>query len=98
MIENDMFTITILPLNYFVLFTNFSGCLNCSSVQFPLADVVTAMDVMPCHWAFYFLHSGLHFLSCRIWAGSLCNVHVALQKVQAATLILHLMAFRAHSG
>ena len=62
-------------------------------MQFPFLDVVIATDAMPTHWTFYFQGSGLPLLVSGSWLGSLCRAHIALQKLQAVTMMLCRMAF-----
>ena len=62
-------------------------------LQFPLPDVVIATDAMATHWAFYFQGSGLPLLHSGSWLGSLCRAYIALQELQAVTMMLHRMAF-----
>ena len=62
-------------------------------MQFPLPDVVIATDAMPTNWVLYFQGSGLPLLVSGSWLDSLCRVHIALQELQAITIVLHSMAF-----
>ena len=62
-------------------------------LQFPLPDMVIATDATPIHWAFYFQGSGLPLSVRGAWSGSLSRIHIALQKLQAVTVMLHRMAF-----
>ena len=64
-----------------------------SSLQFPLPDVVIATDAMPTHWAFYFQGSGFPLPVIGSLSGSMCRAHIALQELQAITLMLCRMAF-----
>ena len=61
--------------------------------QFPLPDVVIAADAILSHWAFYFQGSGLLLLVSGSWSCSVCRTHIALQELQAVTMILHRMVF-----
>ena len=51
-------------------------------MQFPLPDVVIAIDAMPTHWAFYFQGSGLPLSVSGFWSFSICRAHIALQESQ----------------
>ena len=62
-------------------------------LHFPLTYVIISMDTMTWNWAFYFLGSRLPLSFCRIWAGSLCNVHKTFQKPQAVALKLYWVLF-----
>ena len=62
-------------------------------LQFPLPDVVIAMDATPTHWAFYFQGSGLPLWVSGAWSGSLCRAHIAFQELQAVAMMLCRMAF-----
>ena len=62
-------------------------------LQFPLPDVVIAIDAMPANWAFYFQGSGLPLSVSGAWSGCLCRAHIALQELQAVAIMLHRMAF-----
>ena len=62
-------------------------------LQFHLPDVVIATDATPTHWAFYFQGSGLHLSVSVSWSGFMCRAHIALQELQAATMMLCKMAF-----
>ena len=62
-------------------------------MQFPPPDVVIATDAMPTHWAFYFQGSGLPLAVSGSWSGSMCTAPVALQELQAVTIMLCRMAF-----
>ena len=55
--------------------------------------MVIATDALPTNWAFYFQGSGLPVSVSGSWLGSLCRAHIALQEVQAVTMMLHSMAF-----
>ena len=48
---------------------------------------------MPSHQGFYFEGSGLPLSFCRALSGSMCNVHIALQELQAGVLMLCIMVF-----
>ena len=62
-------------------------------LHFPLPDVVIATDATPTHWAFYFQGSGLPLSVSGAWSGSLARAHIALQELQAVTVMLCRMAF-----
>ena len=62
-------------------------------LQSPLPDVVIATDAMSTYWVFYFLGSGLPLSVSGSWSGSMCRTHIALQELQAITMVLHRMAF-----
>ena len=62
-------------------------------LQFPLPDVVIATDATAPHWAFYFQGSGLPLSVSGSWLGSMCRSHIALQELQAITMMLHRMDF-----
>ena len=62
-------------------------------LQFPLPDVDIATDATPTHWAFYFQGSGLPLSVSGSWMSSLCRAHIALQELQAVTIMLCRMAF-----
>ena len=66
-------------------------------LQFPLPDVVIATDATPTHWAFYFQGSGLPLWVSGSWSGSMCRAHIALQDLQAITMMLCRMAFHLSS-
>ena len=48
---------------------------------------------MPDHWGFYIQGSGVPIPCCGTWHGSMHQVHVALQELQAFALVLCKMAF-----
>ena len=62
-------------------------------MQFPLPDVVIATDTMPTHWTFHFQGSGLPLSVSVSWSGSMSRAHIALQELQAITMMLQRMAF-----
>ena len=62
-------------------------------LQFPLPDVVIATDATPTHWVFYFQGSGLPLSVSGSWSGSMCRANIALQELQAVTMMLLGMAF-----
>ena len=62
-------------------------------MQFLLPDVVIATDAMTTHWVFYFQGSGLPLSVSGSWSGSICKAHIALQELQAITMMLHRMTF-----
>ena len=62
-------------------------------MQYPLPDVVIAIDVTTSQCAFYFQGSGLPLSISDSWSGSMHTFHIALQELQAVVLILHRMAF-----
>ena len=62
-------------------------------LQLPLPDVVIATDAIPTHWAFYFQGSGLLLSVSGSLSGSIGRVHIALQELQAITIMLHRMSF-----
>ena len=62
-------------------------------LQFQLPDVVIATDAMSPQWAFYFQGSGLPLSVSGSWSGSMCRAHIALQELQAITMMLCRMAF-----
>ena len=64
---------------------------------FPFPDVFIVTDAMPTHWSFYFQGSGLPLSVSGCWSGSMCRAHIALQELQAITMMLHRMAFH-YSG
>ena len=51
------------------------------------------MDATPSHWPFYFQGSQLPLFISGSWSGSMCRVHIDLQRLQAISLMLHRMAF-----
>ena len=62
-------------------------------LQFPLPDVVIAIDATPTHLAFYFQGSGLPLSVSGAWSGSLCRAHITLQELHAVAVMLNRMAF-----
>ena len=62
-------------------------------LQLPLPDVAVATDAKSTHWAFYFQGTGLPLSISGSWSGSWCRTHIALQELQAITMMLHRMAF-----
>ena len=62
-------------------------------LQFPLPDVVIAIDATPTLWAFYFQGSGLPLSVSGAWSGSLSRAHIALQELYAVAVMLYRMAF-----
>ena len=62
-------------------------------LQFPFPDVIIAIDATPTHWAFYYQGSSLPLSVSVFWSGSMCRAHIALQELQAVTMMLHRMAF-----
>ena len=61
-------------------------------LQFPLPHVVIATDAMPHFWA-CFQDSGVPVSCCITLPTSMCKGHIALQELQAVSLMLHKMAF-----
>ena len=103
-IQSDMLSVYHSPTHLFscVHFSPLSLCqldrlanLQQSSVplQFPLPDVVIATDATPTRWAFYFQGFGLPLSISGTWSGSLSRAHIALQELQAVSVMLHRMAF-----
>ena len=64
-----------------------------SSLQFPLSDMVIAIEAMSTHWDFYFQGTGLPLLVSGSWSGSMFRSHIALQELQAIAMMLCRMAF-----
>ena len=62
-------------------------------LQFPLPDVFITTDAIPTHWAFYFKGSGVPISVNRSWSSSMFRAHIALQELQAVTMMLCRMAF-----
>ena len=62
-------------------------------LHLPLPDVVIATDATHTPWAFYFQGSGLPLSVSGAWLGSLSRAHIALQELQAVTIMLHRMTF-----
>ena len=94
----------ILPGNYFhvFIFSLSSLCQlewlahlqqNPVPLQFPLPEVIIATDATPTHWAFYFQGSGLPLSVNGSWLDSLCRANIALQELQAVSIMLRRMAF-----
>ena len=103
-IQSDMLTVYHTPTHLFspVHFSFSALCqleqlshLQQSTVplQLPIPDVIIATDAIPTHWAFYFQGSGLPLSVSGSWSGSICRAHIALQELQAVTIMLHRMAF-----
>ena len=103
-IQSDTLTISHSPTHFFSLvYFSFSALhqlewfshLQQSPVpmQFLHPDVVIATDAMPPHWAFYFQGSGLPLSVSVSWSGSRCMAHIALQELQATTMMLCRMTF-----
>ena len=55
--------------------------------------MVIATDATPTHWAFYFGGSGLPLSISGACSGYLCRAYIALQELQAGSIMLHRMAF-----
>ena len=63
-------------------------------MKFPLPDAVIVTDATPTHWAFYIQGFGLPFSVSGSWSGSMCRAHIALQELEAITMMLCRMAFQ----
>ena len=64
-----------------------------SSLAIPFPDVIIATDAMPTHWAFYFQDSGLPLSVSGSWSGFMCRAHIALQDLQAVSMLMCRMVF-----
>ena len=57
-------------------------------LQFPLPNVAIATNAMHSHWVFYFHGSGLPLSVSAPQSGSVCKAHIALQEIQAYSMML----------
>ena len=99
-----MLTVYHLPTHLFSPFYFYFSALNrleqlphfqqsAVSLQCQVPDVVIATDAMPTYWAFYFQGSCLPLTVSGFWLGSMFKAHIALQELQAVSMMLHRMAF-----
>ena len=102
-IQGDMLIVHHSHAHSFVLYTHFfssalisgivSGAKLTDSLVLSSSDLVIAMDAMPSCWTSY-LHDCVLSPSFSVtWLGSMSNDLIALQKLLAVVLRLHMIAF-----
>ena len=62
-------------------------------LQFPLPDMVIAIDATSTHWAFYVHGSGWPLSVSGSWSDSICRAHIALQELQVVAMMLCRITF-----